>query len=55
VGYLGSVRIKILTRRLAGVRDAVHLTAAFLHSSVALHRITESQNVRSWKGPLWVI
>jgi len=21
----------------------------------AFHRITESQNVRGWKGPLWVI
>jgi len=25
------------------------------HWSHTYHRITESQNVRGWKGPLWVI
>jgi len=33
----------------------VGLCKASLHTAASAHRITESQNGRGWKGPLWVI
>jgi len=34
---------------------STHLTPALMKCAVENHRITESQNSRGWKGPLWVI
>jgi len=42
-----------------GMRQATCTAMAgasvILQANKTIHRITESQNVRGWKGPLWVI
>jgi len=58
--YLLFVRIKIeeyikhMMTDLIRIHQAVCLTIQG-PSLLLDHRITESQNVQGWKGPLWVI
>ena len=39
----------------AALRDALLQDVNPVFNPQAVHRITESQNSRGWKGPLWVI
>jgi len=41
--------------RVFGLTTVKGMTGTTCKSIAEIHRITESQNSRGWKGPLWVI
>jgi len=54
VATSGSERIHHWEARLASLNGPGRCVYK-IHNSLGLHRTTESQNSRGWKGPLWVI